>query len=150
MADEENQNASETTPEVAAPESAEPAATSAPQGPARAHWDLRVSITEKIAEKSKGLRSRLVDTLADEEVNKRAEAMLKVFRKRDEASRELNKMKKPPVKYTADGKPQEQLFEKKEVEEIKKKQQELDKLDKALDLALGEKLDFSLVKQLGA
>ncbi len=150
---QEDQSSGETTPEnpEAPAENTEAAApTAAPTGPAAASFELRKSITDRITEKTKGIRSRLVDRFADIEIDKRAEALYKAFIKRDEVSRELTKMKKPVLKFTADGKPVEQLYEKKELDEIKKKQQELEKLEKAIDLALGEKADYSLVKQLGA
>jgi hypothetical protein len=112
---------------------------------------LKDEIAKAISERSsKEVRGRVVNSLADEEIAARASAILAALKKRDEADRELKKLKGQQKKgYNNDGAEVLLPFEKAEFEAINKKTQEIKKIDAAIAVAFSEKPDYSKVKQLG-
>lgn len=119
-----------------------------------ASFDLKKEIAQKIADDTPGVRTAVVAALAEEELTKRKEALLKAFKKWEEATKELSVLLRPTKQYkpkgtSGDFEEVECSFDKAQMETIKKKRGEISKIEKAIALALGEKPDYNQVKSLG-
>lgn len=108
---------------------------------------LQKEVSEKVELASKSVKDKVVEMLAEKEVQARTDATMNVLAKLNEANKELNKLKPDNVFYDIDGKEVSATFTKAKLEERKKLVEKRDSLDKALTLAL-VKNDFSKVKEL--
>ena len=145
---EENQNEENGIVSETETNTSESSSPTTATGSSHCADDVNKEIKDTIIARSACVRAKVVERETDDEINKRVDMVIKVLRKRDEVRKELNKMSKPPKLYAADGKEVEQLFDKATFESIKKKREELAKIDKAIDLALGEKADYSKLKEI--
>lgn len=94
------------------------------------------------------VRQKVVDILADRGIEARATALEKALTRRSDLQRDLKKAEKPDVEhFNPDGSPAPALYTKAKVEEVKKAREALDKVEKAIDLAL-TKNDFTKVKEV--
>lgn len=94
------------------------------------------------------VRKKVVDLLADREIDARAAALEKVLNRRSELQKDLKKVDKPDIEtFNADGSPARQEYSKAKIDEVKKAKEALDKVEKAIDLALA-KNDFGKVKEI--
>ena len=109
------------------------------------------SLLEEVAKRyatAEPVREKVVKAMADEEIEARAVALRKVLVRRSELQRDLKKVDKPDIEtFNADRSPARQEYSKAKLDEIHKAKEALDKVEKALDLAL-TKNDFSKVKEI--
>lgn len=110
--------------------------------------DIRNQVKGLISEAhAKGdIRAKVVSHLAEQEVENRKNLILKGLAKRDERSREIQKMRPDTVTYTAEGAKQE-VFSKDGFEKRKKAQEELEAIDKAIGKAMDE-ADYEPLKKI--
>lgn len=108
---------------------------------------LQKEVSEKVELASKSVKDKVVEMLAEKEVQARTDATMSVLAKLNETNKELNKMKPDNVLYDVDGKEVSATYTKAKLDERKKLIEKRDSLDKALTLAL-VKNDFSKVKEL--
>lgn len=145
MAEENQEPAAETTPQ----EPPVPAPAGDPEKPA---YKLQAEVAAAIAEKTPTIRGRIVAILCEEELKKREAALLKVIGKLNDARKELSKMYGSGVKqFGRDKKPVgDMVYDKKTIDDISKKEQEIAKIEAAIGKALDpEKPDYGKVKEMG-
>jgi len=108
---------------------------------------LMKEVSEKVEMSSKSVKDKVVEMLAEKEVQARTDATMSVLSKLNETNKALNKVKPDNVSYDQDGKEVSATYSKAKFDERKKLLETRDSLDKALTLAL-VKNDFSKVKEL--
>jgi hypothetical protein len=110
---------------------------------------LMAEVSASVKESAPQVRQRLVAALVEKEVISRVSLLETCLNKRVEAEKELKKASKPDTEtFDADGKVVAATFSKSAADALKKARETLDKLDKAMEKALGEN-DFSKLKELG-
>lgn len=145
MSDENQEQPAAETPQ----EPPVPAPAVDPEKPA---YKLQADVAAAIAEKTPAIRGRIVAILCEEELKKRETALLKVIGKLNDARKELSKMYGSGVKqFGRDKKPVgEMLYDKKTIDDINKKEQEIAKIEGAIAKALDpDKPDYGKVKEMG-
>lgn len=132
------------------PNAASAAPEAAPAGPPSAAAQLQIDVVTAIAAGTPGVRGRVVTSFAEEELKKRELALFKCCNKLIEARTELKKLNNGGKKsLNRDGSVAHHTFEKKELEDIKKKDAEVKKIEDAIAKALDEKNpDYSKVKEI--
>lgn len=110
--------------------------------------EIRISVAQKVAEKSPGILAKVVDTLSDLEVGKREEMLVKALTARDEAEKKIRKIKPDQQAFDGEGKVVSETYSKVKKEELAKAKQELDKLDKAIEAAVSEKPDYKWLSEM--
>jgi nitrate reductase NapAB chaperone NapD len=112
--------------------------------------ELLGTVAEKIGASGPAIRERVIDTLVEREVAARTDVLDKALAKRSEIGRELQKLQKPDVEaYDVEGKLVSATFSKARTEELKKKREEQERLEKAIDKALVDN-DFAKLKEIVA
>ena len=107
-----------------------------------------VKVSESIAGSGENVRNAVVEELAKREVSRRISAVVSGFDQLAEAKKAFAKIKPDQQSFDGDGKMVVELFSKPKMEELKKAQSLVAKIEKALDLACGEKPDYSLIFNL--
>lgn len=132
----ENENTNQNSTPPTAPEEKKP------------HGVLVLAeVTDRIRNSGAAVREQVVTALVDKEINDRAGLIQKVLDMRKAAELDLRKASKADIEtFDAEGK-QSLAFSKDQVKARKDAQEKLDKIDKALDKALGDN-DFSKLKEL--
>lgn len=128
--------AEETTDATTTVETPEAVGTGAA---AKLHQDVMAAITER----SPSIRTAVVEHLVQEKLKERERAALTGLAKLKEARANYAKIKPAPAGYDDTGKPVAGLFTKEQIEERKKTDEQIKKLEQAIELALGEKADYS-------
>jgi hypothetical protein len=115
----------------------------------RAH-SIHTEVAEIISKSNDDVRKRVINSLVEEKLKKHESLILDGLGKLKTMRTELEQLKKKgKVVYGLDGKPAgAPVFEKAQVEEMKKAQEKLTKLEKALELAL-EKGDYTKLAEAG-
>jgi hypothetical protein len=109
---------------------------------------VKESVTEQLGSIGPNVREKVVTLLVDAEVEKRTNAVVSVVKKLDDAVLALRKVSKPDVEtFNADGTVASATFSKPRLDEMKKTQETIAKLEKALDEAF-DKSDFQKVFDL--
>lgn len=108
--------------------------------------DLHTDVASVVAEKSKELRAALVTSLADQELEVRGKALMSVYDEIVKTKAEIKKVKPDHETYNLDGTTASATYSKAKVEEVKKLNDKLAKLEKAFSLAVDQN-DFSKVKE---
>lgn len=101
----------------------------------------KMSVREKIAEQLANITPSVVDqvveTVATRETNKRAEAIVKVIDKLDQAEKEMKKLERPDqVFYDIDGKVDVAVFSEGRKNERQKKAKLIERLNSAITKAI--------------
>lgn len=113
--------------------------------------ELQADLTAKLAESAPSIRVNVIESLAKKEQQARADAVLAVLEKIQAATKGFYKLKEDQATYNADGTVQSTGFSKTKLDERKKAQEDIDRLEKALSQALSPengKYDFSKVKEI--
>jgi hypothetical protein len=104
---------------------------------------LRETVAQQLADVgTERVRNTLVNVLVDKELDRRVKLVLEALDKRDALVAEGRKIKADVVSYNADGSVAQEAWSKAKLEERNKHQQQLDKLEAAIEAAL-ERADFS-------
>ncbi len=120
--------------------------TEAPTGTLPAAVSLLDEVKDLIAKSGTVVRDRVVSALAEKTIAERVELTKKGLDKFNEARSNFRKINKPDqVFQDATGKKVE-LMSLKQVEEVKKAREACDRIEKALELALG-KNDFTKLQE---
>lgn len=104
-------------------------------------------VADKIDASGPIVRERVVSLLVEREVATRTDVLDKALVKRTEIERELRKIKPDIEAFDVEGKVVRQDYSKARFEELKKKREELERIEKALDKALVDN-DFSKLKEV--
>lgn len=99
------------------------------------------------ADKAGTIRTRVVDTLVEEEIDHRAGLLTKALAKRKAQAKELNKIRPDQCAFNSDGTPAFEHFSKPKLQERQKATQNLAKIDKAIDAAI-LRADYEGVKKI--
>lgn len=110
--------------------------------------ELRIAVAAKVVEKSPTIMGKVIDSLSDIEIQKREDMLVKALTARDEAEKKIRKIKPDVETFGSDGAPISQGYSKAKKEELFKAKQELEKLDKAIDLACADKPDYSKINEM--
>lgn len=114
--------------------------------------DLKTAVAETLAASGPDVFNAVKEHLVKEEIAKRTELVLKGLAKKDELEREAKKIKPDPktATYDADGKVVTPAsYTEDQVKTIKANREQLNKLEKALELALNAvKPDFSKLREI--
>jgi hypothetical protein len=109
--------------------------------------DVKEAISK--AEQSGDVRKGAIDFLANEEIAKRRDLLVKALLLRRDAETAVRKASKFDVKnYGADGAVVFEGYSGKAAEELKKAKEKLDKIDKAIAAAISS-ADYELIRKLG-
>lgn len=140
----------ETPNDPAAPAPEPEAAPPPPVDETKATSKYQKDLMEKIAEKSAGIRTKLIDINAEKEVLKRIECMQKAIDKHGDARKELQKLYGQGQKtFNKDKSPGGLIYSKEQMDSIGKKEKEIESLENAIASAFDEKkVDYSKLKQL--
>lgn len=100
---------------------------------------LRTAVATRLTAISPAVESEVIDTLVAREVARRKDMIVKGLDQLDSVTREFHKVNKPDIQnFNADGTVATSAYSKERLEEIKKAQEKLDKLTKALDKAIAK------------
>jgi len=98
-----------------------------------------MTIQEKVAEKIAGsndtISAAVIDKMANTEINKRVDILFKSIEKQDAAKAALSKINYDDITEYVDGEPKTKMSEAR-YKEIKKAKESLEKLTKAIEIAL--------------
>lgn len=108
--------------------------------------ELHTDVASVVAERSKELKSALVASLAEKELEVRGKALLAVYDEIVKTKAEIKKVKPDHETFNLDGTTATVAYSKAKVEEVKKLNEKLAKLEKAFSLAVDQN-DFSKVKE---
>jgi hypothetical protein len=98
--------------------------------------DIKSKVAEKIASYGAGKVADVVITkLADLEITRRSDALFNGIKLAETAQRDLNKIKPDQAAFNADGSKASETFSKAKVEEKKKLEARLLKIEKAIETA---------------
>jgi hypothetical protein len=126
----------------------DPAAPAVPATPAQA---LKLSVTEALAAGGPAVRERVKTHLVEDELKRRTNLVLQGLTKREEQQREINKIKPKPPGYTATGAAVgEPSFSKEQVDQLKKLTGKLQKIDGALNAALGDNPNYDPLSKIAS
>ena len=104
-------------------------------------------VSEQVKNSNSAVRKRVVDALVEKEVSSRAKLLDESLAKALEIDRALKKLK-PAVLYSADGQELPGTFTKKELDEKRKTEEKLHKLESAIAAALeGDKDQWNKLKE---
>jgi hypothetical protein len=131
MSDENTQSTPEAAPAVSASKS------------------IGLKVAEQIANAGPAILDKVINNLASLEIEKRANALLNGVNLAVATKRELQKIKPDVVAYDASGAEVSANWSKSKLEEKKKLEEKLGKIEKAVELAV-TKNDFSKVSELKA
>lgn len=112
-----------------------------------ASLSISMKVAERISTAGTTILTKVVDSLANVEIEKRADALLKAVNLAVATQRELNKAKPDVVSYNDDGSVKDASWTKPKLEEKKKLVEKLAKIEAAVAKAI-EKNDFSGVLSL--
>jgi len=110
--------------------------------------DLLDKFKENVANSGEDVINGVVTKLTQAEVEKRQEKIIKALEMIQEADKEIKKIKPDQESFDADGKLLTATFTKAKAEEFKKAKKKKADLDEAINLALGDKPDFSKLNNL--
>lgn len=163
---DQDQNQSSSSEAAASPESS-PSPSPTPEAPppappadspAKAVFDFKAEVAQGIVEGSPGIRKQVVDELVKDELTARKVLAVKAVKRREEVYKELMQLTRPPEKKfrlekdpngVHQAKEVEVFLDSKQVQELKKKQEELAKIDKAISAAFkADKPDYEPLKKL--
>lgn len=116
----------------------------------RPHVDIKKRVGDTLAKSGNRVREAVVSSLVDTQLERRKSAILKAVEKLEAADKEIAKLRNQGVvSYDHEGKATgSPTFTKQQVEEIKKKAEEIGKLEGALAKALGDTPDFQKLFEL--
>lgn len=114
----------------------------------RAAAAIKAEYLERLGNASSNVRGMVVDQFVADEIKARADLLYRAVKKREEMERDLRKIKPDNTAYDASGKIVSESFTKAKADELKKAKEQLDKLDKAIDMAVQEKPDYSKLKEV--
>ncbi|MDO8660404.1 MAG: hypothetical protein Q7K43_00805, partial [Candidatus Woesearchaeota archaeon] len=101
--------------------------------------ELLTDVAERVKGSGTQVYEKLRDTLVDREVGERVVLLEKALVQRNQTISELRKLEKPDVEtFDADGKVLSASWSKQRTEELKKKREQLQRLETAFDNALGD------------
>lgn len=102
-------------------------------------------VAEKISQSGENVANIVIDKLAEVEISKRVESISKAIQKQEQLEKDLKKISKNDVVTYVDGAATE-VMSKSRFEDIKKGKEKIDKLTKAIDLALTQNTFDSYIK----
>lgn len=98
---------------------------------------VRDKIADRFAKISQEVEVQVVDNMVEREIDKRADAIVKVVEKIEIEEKNLKKIDKPDqVQFGRDGKPISETFSKNRLDEIEKSKKKIEKMAAAIDKAL--------------
>jgi hypothetical protein len=102
--------------------------------------DISKEVTTKVADLQTGgeVRKRVVDELVEDEIAKRSKKLATVLAKRQEAWRELQKIKPDQASYNEKHEKVSETYSKGKMEERKKLEEKIAKMDKAINKAVND------------
>ena len=110
--------------------------------------DIQTEVATRLSSLSKVVYDELVNNLVTAETTRRVDAVTTVFNKAAGLKKDLQKINRPDQQlFTADGTVASEAYSKSRLEEIKKLNEQIGKLDQALAAAF-DKNDFSKVLEL--
>lgn len=104
---------------------------------------ILTQVAEKVAGSGTSVRDAVVNELANREIARRTNAVVKGFDLLAEAQKELNKIKPDQVSFNGDGTKAQELWSKAKLEEKKKAEAKIAKITAALDKATADTPDYS-------
>lgn len=125
-----------------ADENTQPTETPQADAPVSASQSIGQKVAANIADAGPAILGKVIDKLASAEIEKRADALLNAVNAAIATKRELYKVKPDLVAYNADGKVASENWTKPKLEEKKKLEEKLAKIEAAVDKAVN-KNDFS-------
>ena len=102
-------------------------------------------VAEKISQSGENVANIVINKLAEVEISKRVESISKAIQKQEQLEKDLKKISKNDVVTYVDGVAIE-VMSKSRFEDIKKGKEKIDKLIKAIDLALTQNTFDSYIK----
>lgn len=114
--------------------------------PVSASKSIGIKVAEQIASAGPAILGKVIDKLATVEIEKRADALLNAVNAAVATKRELQKVKPDNVTYDGEGKVASETYSKAKIDEKKKLQEKLAKIEAAVEKAVGG--DFSKVLEL--
>jgi hypothetical protein len=111
--------------------------------------NIREAVAEKIKNSTSAVTDAAVDIMAQKVIQKRVEQVVAAFTELDNLDRELKKCKPDLISYNDDGSVKDTSWSKGAFEARKKLSDRHDKIEKALEAALGDKGDFNSLASLG-
>ncbi len=108
---------------------------------------IGLKVAEQIANAGPAILDKVINNLASLEIEKRASALLNGVNLAVATKRELQKIKPDQQSFDASGKVVFESYSKTKVEEKKKLEEKLAKIEKAVELAVNSN-DFSKVSEL--
>jgi hypothetical protein len=108
--------------------------------PVRTADELRRAVRRLVDEKHGAgeIRHRMIDELAEELVTDRIRLLKNALLKREEQSKKIKKIHPDNVIFDAEGKKISEAFTKQQLDQRKLAQEELDRLDRAIEQAINE------------
>lgn len=104
-------------------------------------------VTSALANSGETVRQKVIDTLVDQELNKRSEAIVRGLNEQSKLKKEAFKIKPDILAYDDQGQEVSANWSKAKLEEKKKNEDKLSKLEKALEKAL-DKNDYGDLNNL--
>lgn len=116
----------------------------------RPHVDIKKRVGDTLAKSGNRVREAVVSSLVDTQLERRKSAILKAVEKLEAADKEIAKLRSQGTQaFDHEGKAVgAPTFTKQQTEEIKKKAEEIGKLEGALAKALGDTPDFQKLFEL--
>lgn len=111
--------------------------------------DYKSLLSERLASVVDQSNEHVIDALAAREVQKRADAIVKVIDMLEADTRKMHSLRPDNVTFNADGTKASETFSKTKLDELVKAKERVAKLEKALNDAFGGKMDhvYNLVNQ---
>lgn len=118
--------------------------TTEPTAKVSATKSINVAVAEKLSAAGSIVLNSVIDRIAEVEIKRRADALLKAVEAAERLQRDLNKVNRPDqVVYSTDRKPVSEGYSKARLDEIEKLTQKLAKIDKAVAKATADKPDYT-------
>lgn len=110
---------------------------------------LQKAVAERLASSGPQVREAVITELVNAKLEERKKLVLAGLTKRKEAEQEVKKAENTKEReFDASGKEVRSYYTKPQAEAIKQAREKLEKLDRALEAALGDKADYEKLSQV--
>lgn len=110
--------------------------------------NIMQTVAERIKTSGPVVSEAVVSELVQREITKRTQMVVKGFDALDKANKDLAKIKPDQQSFGADGVKVNEFYSKAKIDELNKAKSVRDKLEKALNKALGDQPDYSELSNL--